>query len=312
MIEDLEAEFPELSRLRVPRPRVSREPILWAFLSALGAGFIANGIGEIAQAALWPVIVPPTQPHPEWLTPFAVVRAAQLVAVGAIALRAGGIVAFALCVGYEAALVIAQLPNRIALCERVDPRDPAFGIPCGFGPIAASTWPTWLALFVGLIGSRWLLPSSMPGANTLLRAAGAFTLTLSLTFNAWMLGQTALMSGLAIVGWVDAQGSRSPSFLVAISTVFLVIELIAGLLAGVMLRRARPAAVLLLALLFGYGISFGLTLIRSNVDQGVPHPPDLAYLQSGSVLVPAAGILGIAIGRLLAQRLSRNRVVPAM
>jgi hypothetical protein len=306
VIEDLEGESPEVWRPRIARPRVASEPILWAFLSALGAGFIANGVAEIALAVLWPLLVPPTQPRAEWLNPFAVSRAAQFVAMGAVALRAGGIPALVLCAGYEVALVVAQLPNRIAVCERLPEPDPF--IPCGFSAIAVSTWPTWVALAVGIVGSRRLLPPSVPGANTLLRATGAFAFALTVAGIAWGVGRGAVFDGLALVGWLDPQGStREPSFQVVASTFFLSINLLAGLLAGLLLRRAPSAAVVLLALLIGYGVGLGVAQIRHNVDTGVPHfPLELAYLQSMNALTPAAGILGIALGRLLARR---NRVL---
>lgn len=298
MIEDLDP-IPEVTRPRVARPRVSSETIGWAFLSALGAGFIAKGVAEIAFAVVWPVLLPPSQPRPEWLTAFAVSRAAQLVAIGAVALRAGGVRALALCVGYEGALLLAQLPNLTAICERLGPQpDPS--IPCGFPTIAVSTWPTWIGLAVGVVGSRWLLPSPIPGANTLLRAAGAFTFALAVAADALALGQGNLFNGLAAVGWVDrALGSRGVPYLVAVSTIALFVNLAAGFLAGSLLRRARAAGVLLLALLIGYEVTLGVTQIRNNVEIGVPHPLELAYLQSTSVLRPAVGILGIALGRML-------------
>jgi hypothetical protein len=151
-------------------------------------------------AALSPTLLPPTLPYPEWLNPFVLPRATQLVATGAVALRAGGIPALLLCVGYEVALVLTQVPNRIALCERLPQPDPS--LPCGFAAIATSTWPTWAALATGVIGSRRFLPSPTPGTNTLLRAAGVFTFALAIVGIAWRLGQGALFNGLAAVGWL--------------------------------------------------------------------------------------------------------------
>jgi hypothetical protein len=300
VIEDLDG-FTEVSPLRIARPRVSSEPIPWAFLSAVGAGFITNNIAQIALAVL-----SPTLPYPEWLNPFVLPRATQLVATGAVALRAGGIGALVLCVGYEVALVLTQVPNPIALCEGAPQPDPS--LPCGFAAIATSTWPTWAALATGALGSRRLLPAPTPGTNTLLRAAGVFTFALAIVGIAWQLGQGALFDGLAAVGWLGPERPRGLSFQVAISTVFLIVQLAAGLAAGSLLRRAPSAAVLLLALVVGYGAGLGVAQIRNNVDTGVPHfPLELAYLQSMNALTPAAGILGIALGRLLA---TRNRVLP--
>lgn len=299
MIEELDAEVPEGSRPRIARPRVSSEPSGWAFLSALGAGFIANGIAEIALAVVWQVLVPPTQSHPDWLTPFAVSRAAQLVAIGAVALRTGGVPALALCVTYEIALVIGQLPNRIAICERLGPQpDPS--IPCGLPAVAADTGPTWTALACGALGSRWLMPAPMPGMNPLLRASGALTFVLAVAGYALQFGQPGLYNGLAALGRVDpAVGSRDVSYLALVSTIVLFFNLTAGFLAGSLLRGASSAAVLLVALLIGYEVGLGVMQVKTNVETGVPHGTvELAYLQAMNALKPAAGILGIAVGRL--------------
>jgi len=310
VIEDLQAEFPEISRLQVRRPRVSSEQFVWAFVSAVGAGFIASGITDIVQDVLWPLLLPSTQPHPEWLTPFVITRAVELVAMAAVGLRGGGIATLVLCVGYELALIIAQLPGLMAICERVGPHpDPSFGIQCEPVSFAAATWPTWLGLAVGALASRRLLPPPTAGTNTLLRAAGAFTLTLTASFTTFGILQMTVLSGLAGDFRSDPPPPVAVSYQVSISTVSLFVELAAGLVAGALLRRAPPAAVLLFALLVFHGIDFGLTLIRSNVEHGVPHPPELAYLQSQTVLAPAAAILGIAVGRLLARR---NRVLARM
>lgn len=301
MIEDLDGEPPEVLPLSRARLRLSTEPIPWAFLSALGAGFIANGITQIALVDSWTLFLPPSQPHPEWLNPFAVARATQLVATGAVAWRTGGVGALVLCIGYEVALVVAQLPNRLALCERAPEQDPS--LPCGFPAIAAGTWPTWVALAVGAVVSSRLLLSPVRSSNALLRAAGAFTFMVTVAGTAWFVGQVPLFNGLAAAGWLVPEGPRGLPLRVAISTVFLFVELAAGLLAGSLLRRAPSAAVVLLALLLGYGAGLGVALVRDNVDRGVPHAPlELAYLQSMSALTPAAGILGIALGRLRGQR----------
>ena len=301
MIEDLEREFPEISRLGLARPRVSCEPILPAFLSALGAGFVAGGIVGILVDVLWPVLVPPTQPHPEWLIPFAVTRAAQLVAVGAVALRVGGVATLALCVGYEAAFVLAGLPGRIAICDRLGP-SPEF--PCSPSAPAAmvvGTWPTWVAIAVGALGSRRLLPSATPGSNTLLRAAGAFTLIVSVAGAAFGLLEMFVLHDVLAPVDHDPQGIGL-SVQVGLSTTWLVIELVAGLAAGVLLRRAPPAAVVLLALVVAYGIGLGLSQLRYGLA-AVPNATlGQAYLMSNLVLAPAAGVLGIAMGRLVAGR----------
>jgi hypothetical protein len=298
VIEDLEGARPELSPMRSVRPRVSSEPIGWAFLSALGAAFIVGGIADIALSVLWPVLLPSTQSHPAWLSPGAVSAVARFIAMAAVAMRTGHIGALALCVGYQAALDLARLPVQVALCERSSDSGPS--IPCGLAAIARGAWPTWLALAVGVAASRELLPAPRPGANMLLRAAGAFAFAPAIVAILWQFAQSALFNGLPAIWWLSAERPGGLSWQVGVSTAFLFVQLFAGLLAGVLLRGARSGAVLLLALLVAYGAAEGIALVRHNVETGVPHVPlELAYLQSLNALSPATGILGIALGRLL-------------
>ena len=299
MIEELKAELPDISALEVQRPRVASEHFVIAFVSALGAGFIAGGIADLARAALWPVFFPPTQPHPGWLEPFAIARAVEMIAIAAVALRAGGLLSLGVCVLYEAALIITRVPGQIAFCARVGPQpDASLAIPCDPISFATAMWPTWLGLAIGAVLASRLLPAPIGGANTVLRAAGAFSLTLTAAGTAFGLAQMTVLSGFP---GHPASDPVAISYYVAVDMTFLVVNLVAGLLAGKLLARAPAAAVVLLALLVIHAIGFGITLMRTQSESGAL-PMEFLFLQSSSVLMPAAGVFGIAIGRLLARR----------
>src|SRR5690348_8267086 len=109
-------EFPILTRLG--RPAIAVEPLWWAFLSGLGAGSVLGGIARIALLSLGPLLLPPTRPYPEWLSVNTIVLAVTTLATGAVLIRAGGVVAVAVYVGYELVRLLVALPGRVLLCEK--------------------------------------------------------------------------------------------------------------------------------------------------------------------------------------------------
>ena len=120
MIEGLRTEFPGATRWvgHLEKPTISRESVGWAFLSALGAAFIVEAIVRIALMPIYPAVLPPTEPHPAWLTPSFVANVAGGFVAGAVALRAGGIAAVATYITYELLLLLAAYPGRAIFCER--------------------------------------------------------------------------------------------------------------------------------------------------------------------------------------------------
>lgn len=171
MRDALRAEFPGaagwVGRLRTPT--VAREPLRWAFLSAAGAGFILGALVGLVLFTVAPIILPATEPRPSWLNSSVVTQTAASIAVGAVALRSGGLSALALYVLYELALILAAFPGRQYGCTQFAARDPSRPFSCDLPGVIVDQWPTWLALTLGAIGSRWLLRPRGEGANRLLR-----------------------------------------------------------------------------------------------------------------------------------------------
>jgi len=261
-------EFPILAELR--RPAVASEPFIYAFLSGLGAGPVVGGITRVAFLWLAPLLFPATAQRPDWLTPNNIVVAVGAVATGAVLMRAGGIVVFATYLGYELVRVFAALPARVALCANSGPIPRVAG--CDIFALLAERWVTWAALLVGaVLGIAWV--RARAGQNGLLRAAGAFSLTLVVE---------STLVGLVFLGRSDQTAQN------AILALFAVANVIAGAAAGVLLARERFAAALLLVLLI---LAPGLSLALPLAEQSANTLP-FALRWSG-VYVPALAALAL-------------------
>jgi len=287
MIDGLRGEFPSatgwVARLR--QPSVARESVGRAFLSAAGAGFIVGGIVGLCLFAGAPVIFSPTEPRPSWLTYPVITQTAASIAVGAVAMRSGGPAALALYVLYQLALIVAEFPARQRSCSFVNP---AFPQTCDIPGLVVARWPMWLALAIGAAGSLWLLRARDAGANQLLRGAGVFAVGLTLA--------TTLYGVLTIA----TLSFRQSSFDFIFTAVYVLGALIAGVLAGVVLRRAPVAASVLVASLILSSLASSLPLVIRN---SIPNMPlQMAYLQWSGVAASVLGAAGLLIVRLFATR----------
>ena len=284
MIDGLRAEFPGatgwVASLR--RPAVAREPVGWALLSALGAGFIVEAVVRIALMPIYPALFPATEPHPGWLTPFLIAGVASGVAAGAVALRAGGIAAVAAYVAYELLGMLAAFPGRALFCERSGgaPPDLPNVVGCDLTSVVTEHWPIWLAIALGMLAAR-LLPSRPGDGNWLLRGAGAFALVASALGNA--MGLIVTVTG----------GSANTMLL---SVLFILIDAVAGIAAGLLLARVRlPGALLVALLIVAPTLAFTLPLA---VREGFPSEPiEFTVAKWEGVLIPI-----FAAAALLASR----------
>lgn len=292
MIDGLRGEFPGatgwVTRLR--QPTVVREAVWWAFLSAAGAGFIVGGIVGLVLLMLVPVILPATEPRPSWLTYPVVTQTAASIAVGAVAMRSGGPAALALYVLYQLALIVAAFPGRQITCTQVGGHDPSRPFSCDLASVIVDRWPTWLALAVGAVGSRWLLRAGERGANRLLRGAGVFAVALTLA--------TTLYGVLTYATLSFRQSSFD--FYTAIYVPYVLGQLIGGVVAGFVLRRAPAAASVLVAALILSSLASSLPFAIRN---GIPDmPPQMAFFQWSGVIASVLGAGGVLIVRLLTYR----------
>ena len=291
MLDGFRAEFPGatgwFARLRTPT--IAREPVGWAFLSATGAGFIVGGIVGLVVLTTVPVLFPATEPRPTWLTYPVITQAAASIAIGAVALRSGGPAALALFVLYQLALILAAFPGRLITCQQLGRGAlPTFSFSCDIPGVIVDRWPMWLALVMGAAGSRWLLRATEPGANRLLRGAGAFAVVLTLATTTYGVLTYATLS------------FRQPSFDFIFTGVYVFGHVAGAFLAGLVLRRAPMAATVLLAALMLSVVALTLPNVLAN---RIPNMPlELLFLQWAGVVAP---VLGAAT--LLAVHLSSRR-----
>lgn len=290
MIDGLRTEFPgatgAITRLR--RPMVGGEPTLSAFVCAIGAGSIVGGIVGVLLIAAAPWIFSSTEPHPSWLTYPIMTRTAAAIAAGAVAVRTGGLRALAVYVLYELLQTAAALPGRSLSCSRAARLDPSLLGPCDLPGLIVSRWSTWLALAIGTAMSSWLTAAGPVGPNRMLRAAGVFGLVLTAATSAYSVLTIATLD------------FRSLGLDNAFTSAYLISELVAGVLAGLILGRSRSAATVLVGLLVMSGLAATLPNMRANWIPSMPL--QMMFLSYSGAFAPLVGAIGIVAGWTVGRR----------
>lgn len=215
--EGLRREIPEVfewaSRLR--RPRIAREPLAWATLSAIGAALLVDflllvlfsGIGRVVDLRL---------PIP----PFQIRDILGSAAAVAVALRAGGPRALLLYLAYLVLTMLVGLPGTLGLCERLGERLGGQMDFCTVEGYLLGRWPDVVGLAIGALAARGLGPRR--GTNTLLSAAGTYT----------------VMTVPAILAFSLLRDPMTPRPLDAMA-VGTIVSAVAGVIAGLVLRARR-------------------------------------------------------------------------
>ena len=257
---------------------VAVEPIWWAFVAGVGAGPVIGGIARLVFLWLGPILLPPTRPHPDWLTTGGIVLAITALAIGAVLIRAGGVVAMALYLGYELVRLFIALPARQLFCRNQAANLPSSLQGCDYLSLVTEHWVTWVGLLVGaVVGILWLRPRD--GENTLLRAAGGFSLVLVVA---------TTPTNLIFLGRTDVQNPLLAYFSIA--------NVIAGGFAGTLLARERFAAALLLCVLIvapGVALAVPLAIGQSTQSRDLQ---SFALLWSGA-FVPLLAALSLLLTR---------------
>jgi len=210
MREGLAREFPEAVRAAAwtrgraggRRPALWTEPVLWAAISALGAGllvsFVAQALVGLASEALQAMrsAVP--------FTLFPVVTIAGTAAASAVALRVGGVFALALYLAYIAFEMALRVPGVMMFCERSGGTGfPVLAGPnqCTPGGYLISLWPQVIGIGIGF-GVARAIGARGDGINSLLRVAGGYAVAQFVVVQVWAaaVAQTAgpLTSGLTL------------------------------------------------------------------------------------------------------------------
>jgi hypothetical protein len=184
MREGLAREFPDAGRASAwarafvsgRRPVLSSEPVVWAAISGIGAGLLAGFIARALISLASQVVEALRAPMPFEL--FHVVTIAGTAAAAAVALSAGGLLAFALSTAYVALGVALRIPGLMFACERSGGVLPFPGPDqCTALGFLASLWPQLIGLGLGIAVARSLTTRG-GGINSLLRIAGALAIAL--------------------------------------------------------------------------------------------------------------------------------------
>jgi hypothetical protein len=213
MRDGLAREFPEAGRaVAWTRARIGpwTEPVLWAAISGIGAGFLVSDVGQalvgVANQALQ-AATGPSRPSP--FTLFPLVTIAGSAAAAAVALGAGGPLALALGLAYNALGVALRVPGLMTFCERSGGTFPNSLGPdqCTAFGFLASLWPQFVGIGLGIAFAR-AITTRGSGINSLLRIAGGLAIALTILSQLWAVtvAQTAnaLTSGLTIAAGMAA------------------------------------------------------------------------------------------------------------
>lgn len=212
MRDGLARELPEAGRaVAWTSARIGpwTEPVLWAALSGIGAGFIVADITQslvgLANQALQLV----QSPLPFSLFPL--VTIAGSAAAAAVALGAGGLAALALELAYAALAIALRIPGVMTFCERSGGTTgslPASDQCTALG-FVASLWPQLLGIGLGIAVARTIATRGR-GTNSLLRVAGSLAIALTILGQVWSatLAQTTdtLTNSLTIAAGMAAAG----------------------------------------------------------------------------------------------------------
>lgn len=184
MREGLAREFPEAGRASAwtraviggRRPVLSSEPVVWATISGIGAGLLVDFIARALVGLASEAVQAFRAPMPFEL--FHMVTISGTAAAAAVALSAGGLLAFALVVAYLSLGVVLRIPGMMFACERSGGVLPFPGPDqCTALGFLASLWPQLIGLGLGIALAR-ALRTRGDGINSLLRVAGALAIAL--------------------------------------------------------------------------------------------------------------------------------------
>jgi hypothetical protein len=241
MREGLAREFPQAGRASAwarafvdgRRPVLSSEPVIWGTISGIGAGlltgFIAQALVSLASEAVQAIRAP---------MPFELFHAVTIsgtAAAAAVALSAGGPLAFALVAAYVALGVALRIPGLMFVCERSGGVLPFPGPDqCTALGFVASLWPQVIGLGLGIALSRSLTTRG-DGINSLLRVAGALAIAV------FVVSQTYAAS-VAQRGYVAEPASAITSGL-TVGAAMVAAAVGAGVIAAHVPRGIRSAAI---------------------------------------------------------------------
>ena len=266
MRDGLAREFPEAvraaawTRARVAdRVAVWSEPVVWATISGIGAGFLAASVAQAIVGLASEVIQALRAPTPFPLFP--AVTIAGSAAASAVALGAGGLGALMLSLGYAVVGIALRIPSVGFACDRSGGTIPFPGPDqCTALGFLASLWPQFVGIGLGILIARTSLITRGEGTNSLLRISGALAIALFVVSEAW--GIAVAQRGYA------AEPAGALTSTLTISAGLVAAAVAAGVLAAQLSRGVRNALIVAGFWLLPWLVRLPTTL--SNLGSTIP------------------------------------------
>jgi hypothetical protein len=241
MRDGLAREFPEAiraaawTRARVAdRVAVWSEPVLWATISGIGAGFLVASVVQAMVGLASEVIQALRAPTPFPLFP--AVTIAGSAAAAAVALGAGRLSALVLALVYTAVGIALRIPSTIFMCDRSGGTIPFPGPDqCTAFGFLASLWPQFVGVGLGIMLARTIVIARGKGANSLLRVAGALAIALFVVGEAWAIATAQRLYAAETAGALASTLTIGAGLAAA--------AVAAGVLAAQLPRGVRNAAI---------------------------------------------------------------------
>jgi hypothetical protein len=302
MREGLAREFPEAvrgidwlrGRAGERRTFLSSEPVVWATISGIGAGFLVSSGAQALVGLAGEIVQALRAPMPFALFP--VVTISGTAAAAAVALTAGGLVALTLDIAYVALGIVLGIPGRIFFCER------SGGVFPGPGPdqctafgFVASLWPQLIGIGLGIALAR-ALNTRGRGINSLLRVAGGLAIAVFVVSHAWA-------ATVAQAGYVVEPTDATTSGL-TIAAGMAAAAVAAGLIAAQVPHGIRSAAIV--ALIWMLPWSTSTLFYASRTLTGPIAAENVAPIVIGIVIQPLAAVFLVFSAAVAA----RSRFVP--
>ena len=273
-----------------------REPILWATVSAIGAGFLVTTFAQVLVRLGFFVF----DAFGGTASPFTLAWLPALLgttAAVAVALRAGGTLSVALYLAYIAIDVALHIPGAVTFCERsgagVNPLAGNTCTPLGF---LASYWAWWSGIGLGLLLSR-AIATPDEGRNLALRVAGTYAAIWSIALGVW---------SVSVIHQADAAGALNSSLMFSVLAVAAAVA--AGVVAAQSDHRVRTASVVAMFLLVPW-LTAQVPLLISQVAMSAESATPSEFLPAiivGALTQPIAAIVLV----LAAAVTDRQRFIP--
>jgi hypothetical protein len=160
------------------------EPVLWATISGIGAGFLVGAVTQAFVGLTSETFQALRAPLPAL---FPLITIAGLAAAAAVAIRAGGIAALLLYVAWLALGIALGIGGVMTFCERSGGE----GFPlllgtnqCAVPGFVVSLWPQFIGIGLGVALSR-AITARGHGINSTLRIAGGYAVAQFVMGHVW-------------------------------------------------------------------------------------------------------------------------------